>query len=188
MIYLIFSLLLSSSFADKDFLDQFIQKSQLTPISLPQARNLFLRAIKNPEIRMKSPNGPDGGKCGEREEKMHEWLNQSEGLSTGSIGIGCPSNNIIGKDRSTGKVFKYANYHMANLVLVSDQKNSGLYVMDAQFTDGPMKLKTYLQYVIHGRSYRHFSNSRDKTMPTDISEPCMWFVSSDTLSSADLDR
>lgn len=191
-LFLLFGMLASlNSYAQEmpsSVLEQFLNQSQLTLLTLDQAQSLFDHAIKDRWIRMKDPgNGGRGGLCAQRAEEFEDWLSHKHSISSGKLLIGCGKDSIVGVDRVTRKTYRYSNYHEANLVLIETKDGHALFVMDTQFSDGPLPLQDYLATTIQGSAYTHYSEKRDEHMPYYESEPCRWFVTSGAVMSSQLD-
>lgn len=136
---------------------------------IPNFEDLFQKASQNQLYRMCNPEGL----CGNRQALIWGWLN-AQGIASGTVGIGCPDDNIVAHDQFSGQVFTYSSYHMAPIVRSNDSGPDNWIVFDVQFLEHPTNLTDYLRMTIQGRPYEKLKDGQ--SMPMHQDEPCRWVV------------
>jgi hypothetical protein len=157
-------------------INSLITKSDLTPLILKQAQDTFNEAIKNPEIRMRNSSDGRGGFCRDRTLNFQSWMSKQKNIKSGMLDIACPSDNIHVVDRLSGSPHVFSGYHSTNIVLIKENDKAGIFVMDAQFSDGPIALQDYFNTVVQGRPLEPFIRRLHDHMPTtdEKNSPCRW--------------
>ncbi|MGE3610747.1 MAG: hypothetical protein AB7I27_14235 [Bacteriovoracaceae bacterium] len=113
----------------------------LTLISQTKARSLFSELTMRSGARMKYP----GGRCAQRRLYIQNYLKKLNIIS-GKLRISCPGNNgnLRLQDQVSGHYYTYSNFHETNVVAVKTNSGTTLKILDLQFQDGPVSLRSYL--------------------------------------------
>lgn len=181
-----FAFLLVAQSCLADPTQYFINHGGLTSVEFSQAKDLFLQTTTNSEMRMPSPNAPDGGgKCWQRANSIEDWL-KSQNIQSGKMDVFCSGRNIKATDQVSKKVFYYSDYHEVPILLVKDNETENLYVIDPQFEIQPVELHAYLKKIIVNNTYKAFMKE-DMGMPNK-GEPCKWYLysSATNLNTAEM--